>query len=494
MRYFSEMLSEKSFLMPRIVITSMIVVGLLGVSSPSVQAAAPPNTASPDQSELDKAQSYGGTWFDLAGGYTGRPYVSELSVVNNGVSTRVITGGTSTTENNVPTNRVAVAISPTNLCKTGQTPEPGRCYSTPNRIGITIGYQVGPGQLGWDFNNPAISGTINASTEFDMTINLNTIGKSLRWTWASGIPTYWNASNLGADNATIRIRLKPALMPIVQQGGQQVGCSQVPVQSCQYSQSTHETLSASLVLSLDETLDSVFTGALFSSSRSFMGSLMTQPGKTPQMTYGIAAPRTWSDGTENKAEMSAVLTDATILNFYGATPGVAATTDFQTNALNLIRTDGGTQGAIRWARWSADAQGSDGWLITIPEITFATATVGAQGVRASSASVVPAQFSVKAKTSQRVTTRRSGSRSVLTLRVSASACAKYTCRVVVSSIASKVGSSSKRLMTATVNRKSKSVLVNVSSRSRKGQRLSAMLQARKGSKWVYVSSSVTTTK
>ena len=353
---------------------------------------------------------------------------------------------------------------------------------------------MGQGQIGWDFNNPAISGVVNTNTEFDMTVNLNTIGKSLRWTWASGVPTYWNASNLGADNASIRVRLKPALMPLVQQGGQQVGCSQVPVQICQYSQSTHETLSASLVLSLDQTLDSVFTGALFSSSRSFMGSLMTQPGETPQMTYGIAAPRTWSASSENKAEMSAVLTDATILNFYGATPGVAATTDFQTNALNLIRSDGGTQGGIRWTRWTADAQGSDGWLITIPEITFATATVGAQGVRAFGASVAPAQFKVKAKTSQKVTTRRSGSKSVLTLKVTASACAKYTCRVVVSSIVSKVGSSSKRLATASVNRKSKSVLATVSAKSPKGQRLSVMLQAKKAGKWVYVSSSVTTTK
>ena len=480
--------------MKRIAITSMIVVGLLGISSAAVQAAAPSNTASPDQSELDKAQSYGATWFDLAGGYTGRPYVSELSVINNGVSTQVITGGTSTTETNVPTNRIAVAISPTNLCKAGQTPEPGRCYATPNRIGITIGYQMGQGQLGWDFNNPAISSTVNANTEFDMTINLNTIGKSLRWTWASGVPTYWNASNLGADNATIRVRLKPALMPLVVSGGQQVGCSQVPVETCQYSASTHETLSASLVLSLDQTLDSVFTGALFSSSRSFMGSLMTQAGETPQMTYGIAAPKTWSDGSENKAEMSAVLTDATILNFYGATPEVAATTDFQTNALNLARTDGGTQGAITWTRWTADVQGSDGWLITIPEITFATAAAGAQGVRAFGSSVSPALFKVKAKTSQKITTRRSGTKAVLTLKVTASACAKYSCRVVVSSIASKVGSSSKKLTTASVGRKSKSVLSTVSAKSAKGQRLSAMLQAKKAGKWVYVSSSVTTTK
>ena len=476
--------------MKRFLVTAAII-GSFVVSAPMVHAAAPPNTGMPDQSELDKAQSYGGTWFDLAGGYTGRPYVSELSVINNGVSTPVITGGTSTTETNVPAGRIAVAISPSNLCKTGETPEPGKCYSTPNRIGVAIGYQIQQGQLGFDFNDPSISSTVNANTEFDMTINLNTVGKSLRWTWASGVPTYWNATNLGADNATIRVRLKPALMPIVLENGQQSGCSQVPVQTCQFSTSTHETLSANLVLSLDQTLDPVFTGALFSSSRSFMGSLMTQSGETPQMTYGISAPKTWSDGSENKAEMSAVLTDAAILNFYGATPEVSSTTDFQTNALNLSRTDGGSQGAITWTRWTSETNGSDGWLVTIPEITFATAAAGAQGVRAFGSSVAPAQFKVSAKNAPKVASKRVGGKALISMKVKAAACAKYSCRVVISSISSKVTSKSKRLATKKLTKKSKSVNVVVSTKSASGQRLSAVLQAKKAGKWVYVSSSVT---
>ena len=335
---------------------------------------------------------------------------------------------------------------------------------------------------------------VTADTEFDITLNLNTLGKSVRWSWASGVATYWNTSNLGTDGASIRVRLKPTLTPVVMQGTQQVGCSQVPVQTCPYTQNTHETLSASLVLSLDNSLGEVFTGALFSSTRSYMGSLMVQPGETPQMTYGVSAPQTWSDGTQNSASMSAVLSDAALLNFYGATPEMAATPEFQTGALNLARTDGGTQGPITWTRWTFDVQGIDGWLVTIPEITFATAAAGAQGVRAFASTVAPAQFKVKAKTSQKITTRRSGTKAVLTLKVTASACAKYSCRVVVSSIASKVGSSSKKLTTASVGRKSKSVLSTVSAKSAKGQRLSAMLQAKKAGKWVYVSSSVTTTK
>ena len=480
--------------MKRLLLTATVLGSLL-VSASHVSAASPENTGMPDQSQLDAASTQNATWPNMTGGVAARPYVTALSVINGGVSTPVITAGTATAETNVPTGRIAVAIAPFNLCRTGQTPAQGVCYATPNRIGISVGYQTEPGQLGYDFSKATnLLTPVTADTEFDITLNLNTLGKSVRWSWASGVATYWNTSNLGTDGASIRVRLKPTLTPVVMQGTQQVGCSQVPVQTCPYTQNTHETLSASLVLSLDNSLGEVFTGALFSSTRSYMGSLMVQPGETPQMTYGVSAPQTWSDGTQNSASMSAVLSDAALLNFYGATPEMAATPEFQTGALNLARTDGGTQGPITWTRWTFDVQGIDGWLVTIPEITFATAAAGAQGVRAFASTVAPAQFKVKAKTSQKITTRRSGTKAVLTLKVTASACAKYSCRVVVSSIASKVGSSSKKLTTASVGRKSKSVLSTVSAKSAKGQRLSAMLQAKKAGKWVYVSSSVTTTK
>jgi hypothetical protein len=417
--------------------------------------------------------------------------VTALSVINGGVSTPVITNGTASAETNVPTGRIAVAIAPSNLCRTGQSPAPGVCYATPNRIGVTVGYQIQPGQLGSDFSvaNNLLT-PVTADTEFDITLNLNTLGRTLRWSWASGVPTYWNTANLGTDAATVRLRIKPTLTPVVMQGTQQVGCSQVPVQACSYSQNTHETLSASLTLSLDNTLDEIFTGALFSSTRSYMGSLMVQPGETPQMTYGVSAPQTWSDGTANAASLSAVLSDASLLNFYGATPEVVATVEFQTGALNLARTDGGTQGAITWTRWTADLQGIDGWLVTIPDIRF-VAAVSTSGVRAFGSSVAPATFSVKSKTSAKITTKRVGSKAMITLKVSAAACAKSSCRVVVSSIASKVGSGSKKITAAAVIRKSKSVVTALSAKSSKGQRLSVMLQAKKAGKWVYASSSVT---
>jgi hypothetical protein len=344
--------------------------------------------------------------------------------------------------------------------------------------------------LGYDFSKANnLLTPVTADTEIDITLNLNTLGKSVRWTWASGVATYWNTSNLGTDGASIRIRLKPTLTPLVMQGTQQVGCSAVPVMACQYTQNTHETLSASMVLSLDDTLGEIFTGALFSSTRSYMGSLMVQPSETPQMSYGVSAPQTWSDGTPNAASMSAVLSDAALLNFYGATPEMIATPEFQTGALNLARTDGGTQGAITWTRWTLDVQGIDGWLVTIPDIRF-VAAVSTSGVRAAGSSVAPATFSVKSKTSAKITTKRVGSKAMITLRVSAAACAKYSCRVVVSSISSTVSSGSKKITALGVSKKSKSVVTTIAAKSSKGQRLSVMLQAKKAGKWVYASSSV----
>ena len=475
--------------MKRLLITATVLGSLL-VSASHVSAASPTETGMPDQSFLDAVSTQNATWADMTGGVAARPYVTALSVINGGVSTPVITAGTATAETNVPTGRIAVAIAPFNLCRTGQTPAQGVCYATPNRIGISVGYQTEPGQLGYDFSKATnLLTPVTADTEFDITLNLNTLGKSVRWSWASGVATYWNTSNLGTDGASIRIRLKPTLTPVVMQGTQQVGCSQVPVQTCPYTQNTHETLSASLTLSLDNSLDEIFTGALFSSTRSYMGSLMVQPGETPQMTYGVSAPQTWSDGTPNAASLSAVLSDASLLNFYGATPEVVASAEFQTGALNLARTDGGTQGEITWTRWTADLQGVDGWLVTIPDIRF-VAAASTSGVRAFGSSVAPAKFAVKSKTSAKITTKRVGSKAMITLKVSAAACAKYTCRVVVSSIASKVSSGSTKITAAAVIGKSKSVLKTISAKSKKGQRLSVMLQAKKAGKWVYASSSV----
>ena len=470
-----------------------LLVGVLSMVVPSAAgAASPPDTGMPDQSSLDSVDQNNANWPSLTGGVAARPFVTALSVINNGVSTPIITNGTAAAETNVPAGRIAVAIAPNNLCRAGQTPAQGVCYATPNRISVAIGYQKTAGQLGYDFSSTGgttLLTPVTTDTEFDVTLNLNTLGKTLRWTWANGFATYWYTTGLGTDAATLRIRLKPTLSPIVLENGRAAGCSQVPVQTCQYSKNTHEALAANFVLSLDTTLDELFTGALFTSSRSYMGSLMTVPGETPKLTYGVSAPLTWSDGTANSSTMTAVLSDAAILNFYGATPAVAATEEFTSSALSLERTDGGTQGTPTWTRWTADANGLDGWLVTIPNITFAAAASSA-GVHSMASGVAPATFKVSSKLSPKLSRKKVGTSAMLTLKVAAAACAKATCRVVISSISSKVSASAKTLKTTVLTRKSKSVSTSVTAKSAAKQRLSAMLQTKKSGKWVLVASAV----
>ena len=326
--------------MRKVLVIFAMLVGLLGSASNPVSAGPPPVAEYPDQNTHDGLGTFDGPvpppttglsgWNSIPGGLSARPYVTALSVINNGVSTPVITDGTAAIESSVPEGRISVSMAPANLCPPGKTPATFSCYDLPNRIGVTVGYQIHPRGIGYDFNNPSrpLLTPVTPDTEFDITLNLNTLGKNLRWTWANGIVTYWKTANLGTDAATLRIRLKPAWSPLVMSGPQQFGCSAVPVMACQYMQNTHETLSAHFLLSLDGPLDPIFTGALFSSTRSYMGSLLPSSGQSPQMAYGVSAPKTWSDGSENVAQMSAVLSDAALLNFYGATVDVVGTAEF----------------------------------------------------------------------------------------------------------------------------------------------------------------------
>lgn len=477
-------------------VIAAVVVGLIGLGTSGVQAIPNPFDGTPDQTNLDEPIDGFANWAVMEGGVARRPYVTALSVINGNSVTQVITNGTPVAETNVPAGRIAVAISPTNLCRPGQTAGQGICYSTPNRIGITIGYQIQSGQLGYNFASPAVPllTPVNADTEFDLTLNLNSLGRTLRWTWANGVPTYWNTTNLGQDDATLRIRLKPAVMPIVMSGSQQVGCSAIPVMECEYTQNTHEVLGASLGLSLDATLDGVFTGALFASTRAYMGSLMASPGETPQMTYGLSAPRTWLDGSVNTSSMYGVLSDATILNFYGATADTVATDAFRASALNVSRIDGGTQGPVTWTRWTAAQQGTNGWLVSIPEIQFALTTSSSSVGKAAAAKVAPARLRVKTKVQSSFNARATGASTLISLNTRSTTCAKVACRVVVSTISSKTSATAKRVATVALPRRSSTVRVSARVKARKGQRLAVVVQAKKGSKWVYVTSALATSK
>jgi hypothetical protein len=325
-----------------------------------------PNQTATDLGSTDPNNSSGGVgWADMAGGNTARPYVQSLAVINGGVSTPVVTNGT-TTPQSEPNGTITSVVSPFNLCRPGQAPAQGTCYSTPNRVGLTVAYAMN-GQAGYNFASPQVpvSPTVDANTIIDMTVALNTLGKTLRWTWMNGDLLYWQTNNLGQDDATVRVKFKPAPSPFVS-NMQNTGCTATPIRDCSIQTADAEILTASMVFSLDNTLDPALTGAVFATQNAINGFL--EPGGTsaaPTLGMQVASTHTKSDGAPQLGALKALIPAQTLLNLYGILPADA------TSAFSTTRTgDAGTNSTPTYTQWSAGSEGSDGMLISVNDITF----------------------------------------------------------------------------------------------------------------------------
>lgn len=350
------------------------VLALLAFAFPSLAGAEVP-TMMPGQASMDSPMPGGGmgqgTWSDMAGGLTARPYVKSLAVVNGGSSTTVFSGGVDAAAS-VPVGAVTAVVSPTNLCAAGQTPEPGRCYATPNRVGISFGYNTAQG-LGLDFSSPSVPllQTVNADTVFDVVIALNTLGKPLRWSWVNGELVSWKASGLGNDDAEIRVRVKPALTPAIDWSTKgPVGCTATPIRDCSIDRADGAYLGAQMVLSLDDTLNPALTGAVFATRGAIAGFL--EPGGTsesPTLDLQIASSHLAADGTPQTGVLQAFLPASALLNLYGVVPE-DATGFFSATR----RGDAGSQSAPVFAARSESATDNAGVLVTVADITFSAPT------------------------------------------------------------------------------------------------------------------------
>lgn len=462
----------------------------------------------PGQANLDKVAApndYAGLWGDATGGVAGRPYVKTLSVINGPTTTPVITNGTVTTPESSTPGAITAVISPTNLCKTGQTSNNGnQCYSTPNRLGIAIGYVKSAGQIGYNFTAPtgqngtplSLAAPVTSDTVIELVVNMNTWGSNLRWTWMNGAPQFWRVDDLGSPNAEFTLRYKMVTGP------SQACQSAIPVMACNPADAARnwgnnfnpqKILKSEMVLSLDETgVSQAFNGALFASSNADIGSLVearTEAG-APAINYGIIGPSSLG-GAPNLATFQAFVSDVSLLNYFGVTSDVVSTESFRDSALGISRSDGGTGGTPTWTRWDAGAFGTNGWFLSIPDISFNGNAVSSQGVSASAQTTTqPARVSVRQKVSARVSARRTSSKASVTLRATASVCAKSSCRVVISKIGGTLSAKSTKVRTVAVTRRSRSVSVSTTAKVSARQSLTVMLQAKKAGKWVYVSSGV----
>ena len=302
----------------------------------------------------------------MANGVAARPYVVSMTVTNGGVTTPVITGGTPTSSP-IPSGQVSAVVSPLNLCKAGQTPAAGMCYATPNRVALNVVYGSGD-VAGYNFAAPSVpvTPTINADSIIDMTVALNTLGTSLRWTWINGDLLYWQTTNLGSANATVHVRFKPATTPYVAQFPQSNGCTATPIGTCAIPSADGQMLTASMVFSLDNTLDPSLTGAAFATQNAIYGYL--QPGGTasaPSLDLQMASTHLNAVGGPQLGTLEAFIPAAALLHYYGVLPADAA------SAFITTRTgDAGTNDPAGYTAWTSATNGSDGLFVKIGGITF----------------------------------------------------------------------------------------------------------------------------
>jgi hypothetical protein len=346
-----------------------------------------------DLSQVGSSNSNGG-WGDMSGGVAARPYIKEMSVINGGIETPVITGGAAG-GSGLGSGGLGAVIEPINLCKAGTTPAPGQCYSTPNRVQLTVIYTSGM-NTGWNFlsaNAQSVTPLVTANTVIDLTVGLNTLGRNLRWSWATGDLLYWHPTALGTPDATVRIKFKPAVRPDVEYAPG-TGCSATPIFNCNITSPQGDGLGATLLLSLDNTLNPALTGAVFATQGAIAGFL--EPGTNPtapSLDMQIASSHFDANGALRKGRLKAFIPAGALMNLYGLVP-VDAVTNFTTTRTGST----GTNGTPIYSVWTVAHDGADGVMVDVRDISFSVPkyrVAGKSKLRSSSAKAKRGKTTVK---------------------------------------------------------------------------------------------------
>ena len=347
----------------------VISLCVLGVNAPVASATVADGM--PNQVSTDEGSSGQAGWSASTQGIAGRPYVQSLSVVNGSTTTPVVTDGTTATSD-VPTGTVVAVVSPINLCQPGQTPDANHCYTSPNRISVTLGYMRADGLLGFDFAQmPADSPVmVNAETRIHVRIALNQFSPDLRWTGVNGYLDSWAPSGLGTSSAIVDATIAPVETPYVQMYPEGSGCSATPVFDCDIAAADDETLSASILFSVDDTLDSRLTGAAFATQHALFGYLtLGGSASAPTIDVQMASTHTTSDGTLQRGVLQAYLPGSAVFDIWGVPAELIGSAS---SFLTTTRTGStGTNGAVTMR---ATSGASPFAVITVPDITFSTPT------------------------------------------------------------------------------------------------------------------------
>ncbi len=435
-------------------LTLVVAVTVALPAGASAQGSGTPTQAQNDGATVGSMAGAG--WGAMEGGVAGRPYVTRLTATNAGVETVLIDGGT-TTPPPVTAGIPTVVISPTNLCQAGQTPAQGQCYATPNRVGLALGVPQ------TDNVNTDLTGAATVDTIFDMTVRMNTLGQSLRWSWANLDLLYWSATGLGTADAQVRIRFRPVATQFVTDFPSGNGCTATPIFACNPLQASLQVLSANISFSLDDTVNAALTGAIFATQGAIFGFVNpTGTASAPVLDLQMAAAHLRADGQVQTGQMKAVLPAQTLLNVYGVLPADAATFFSATRSGST-----GTNGAPSYSVWSAGTEGTDGLLITVPDITFSAPTYKVK------------RKSVAAKT----TVKTSGSSTSVSVKA-LSACRKSVCTATLYTTGTAVSGKAKKIASGVSAADGSLTLVFPKAKLKKGAPYSVTIRLKKGSKLV----------
>ena len=312
------------------------------------------------QSELEVLDNNGsGTWANIPS-YS-RPVVTSLKVDGNTINSP---------DGDASAGNFGVTVAPVNVCRSNQTPSQGSCYATPNRVSISV-YYSDSGDAEADLG----ANRLNSSSPIELEIALNDAGPQLGWSYATGNPTHWSISNPGTTSAVLSLTLEPRDVPSINWGlhSGSEGCTRIPVEGCNVEAGdAADTLQANLLLSLDTTLDAAFKGTLFAGDDTIIGSFEAGSPSTPSFTYGVASAHNEFGGTQRTGTLSGVISDAMLTSYFGVNSSTM-TSDEVSAAFPIVRTTdttGALAATVSWTRWSAGTQGTDGWLVTISNISF----------------------------------------------------------------------------------------------------------------------------
>eukprot|EP00457_Paulinella_chromatophora_P009854 gb/GEZN01009932.1/.p1 GENE.gb/GEZN01009932.1/~~gb/GEZN01009932.1/.p1 ORF type:complete len:371 (-),score=19.27 gb/GEZN01009932.1/:121-1233(-) len=309
----------------------------------------------PDQASEDN------TWGSLL---AGRPFVRSLKVTTSTETQECWADRPLNNSHNNCTGNFSLTavVSAYNLCAGAGRRRMATCYNSPNRVAISFVVPNGQGNV-----NNDLTAMLSDNDVIEATIDLNTLGQTLRWTWMNGQPVHWHAAGLDQPGGLLHVKLKPALQPNIDWSAYPgSGCTATPIFNCNVAASTGDTLSASMVLSLDDTLAAAFAGSVFGTTGSIIGFMMVAHSgeKSYELTYQLAGPHKNANGQDQLGRLKAFLPQST-LDLFGVSASAAE------GNLTITRVGSeGQNGQVVMSALTAALFGTAGLLVDIPNITF----------------------------------------------------------------------------------------------------------------------------